>query len=474
MGNILIGTPNWSEFATVTAAVETSAGPASNLARMRPSEVWETDDLTQIQLDLDRGERAVFTFVALLHTNATVDATWRVRASDTLANLTAAPLLDTSGGFGSGLRFTGSERAVTLSSMDFDPAELTIELYVKPSQTRRQGIVALTDSGESPVLVVGTDATGRLRLLDVAGGQALVTAPSPLPVEAWSAVAARFESAGGGTATLFVDGSPVASQAGLGALPTGRRHFEMAGRDVERLDGDLDDVRFWNVARTDAEIADAVGAEYPAGGARPLRYWKLNDGSGAIAADEEGNGAIFLDSPQPTWVYPDRFWVSSDLAGWETAPAFLFQKVGYYARYLRIEVLDAGNPDMAFRAGRLMVGSGWQPQKNAKYGMVPFGFEDLSRRTYSADGSLDVGENPKRNHMEFTISFEDEHDLYQNAYELDWRRGSSRDVFVVVDPEAEFYRAQKMIHGTLAPGRQRPRHSAFSYFEHRYAVEGLV
>ncbi len=95
MGNIVIAAPTLSDAATVTASGETSAGPAENLKRMQPTDIWQAPTLTPY-LEVDLGAVSSFNLVGLLFTNATSSATWRVRAANTQADLTAAPAQDVS------------------------------------------------------------------------------------------------------------------------------------------------------------------------------------------------------------------------------------------------------------------------------------------------------------------------------------------------------------------------------------------
>ena len=93
---IVISTPELSDEATVTASGSTTAGPVANLQKMRPTDLWESTTLTPY-LEVDLGSVQSFNVVALLFSNASTSATWRIRAADTQANLTASPAHDVSG-----------------------------------------------------------------------------------------------------------------------------------------------------------------------------------------------------------------------------------------------------------------------------------------------------------------------------------------------------------------------------------------
>jgi hypothetical protein len=52
--------------------------------------------------------------------------------------------------------------------------------------------------------------------------------------------------------------------------------------------GKLDDVRIWNVVRTASQVSAAFEAELTSAPAGLVGGWKLNEGSGPLAADSAG------------------------------------------------------------------------------------------------------------------------------------------------------------------------------------------
>ncbi len=74
--------------------------------------------------------------------------------------------------------------------------------------------------------------------------------------------------------------------------------------------GLLDEVRVWNVARTAKQIRQNVKKALNLRKANGLvAYWRMNEGSGQVAADASGNGhdMQLADSPaDPAWVSPGK------------------------------------------------------------------------------------------------------------------------------------------------------------------------
>ncbi len=117
---------------------------------------------------------------------------------------------------------------------------------------------------------------------------------------------------------LYRDGVLMASNVaaqdfqGTGPLRIGGEPFD----DPASFAGAIDDVRIWNVARSQADIAANLSA--PLAGTEPnlLAYWKLDEGAGTTTADATTNGfnGVLVNGPS---------WTSSSVpqapAGWATA-----------------------------------------------------------------------------------------------------------------------------------------------------------
>lgn len=57
------------------------------------------------------------------------------------------------------------------------------------------------------------------------------------------------------------------------------------------FNGRLDEVRFWNIARTQQQIQDCMDSTFCSPHPGLLAYWQLDDASGSVIADETGNMA---------------------------------------------------------------------------------------------------------------------------------------------------------------------------------------
>ena len=71
---------DWGDQATLTGFTCAAERPLANLQRIQPSDQAQSLDLNGLTIDCDRGEGAGFNAVAMLFSNASRTATYRLRA----------------------------------------------------------------------------------------------------------------------------------------------------------------------------------------------------------------------------------------------------------------------------------------------------------------------------------------------------------------------------------------------------------
>jgi hypothetical protein len=70
------------------------------------------------------------------------------------------------------------------------------------------------------------------------------------------------------------------------------------------FNGRLDEIRFWNVARTQQQIQDCKDSTFCEPQAGMMAYWKLNENSGSVITDETGNMASGIIENGAVWFTP--------------------------------------------------------------------------------------------------------------------------------------------------------------------------
>jgi hypothetical protein len=111
----------------------------------------------------------------------------------------------------------------------------------------------------------------------------------------------------GDTWTIYRDGQVIASEV---AAITGLRQdvnfigFDGDSTNINFFNGVIDDVRIWNVARTQQQIQDNMNKELTGNEIGLIGYWKFNKGEGSVAYDSTENendgtisGATWVDTP---------------------------------------------------------------------------------------------------------------------------------------------------------------------------------
>lgn len=120
---------------------------------------------------------------------------------------------------------------------------------------------------------------------------ALVVQPTALTVGRWYHVAATSD---GVTLRMYIDGTQVAQTAAVGAVFGPINSDILIGKSAPTsqfyFPGDIDEVRVWNVVRTQSQISDNRSTVLPSGTAGLIGYWRFDENSGTTTADQSGGG----------------------------------------------------------------------------------------------------------------------------------------------------------------------------------------
>lgn len=120
------------------------------------------------------------------------------------------------------------------------------------------------------------------------------------------------------------------------------------------------------------------------------------------------------------------------------------------ARFLRIDMSDASNPEGYIEAGRLIAGPAYQPSINYANG-VEFEFIDESRVTKSRGGQIFVDEVERYRRMRFELINIPEAEMFSNVFnQLDRLRGISQDILVIPQPDEPTTWITQNIYGRIS------------------------
>jgi plastocyanin len=255
------------------------------------------------------------------------------------ARVAGAPALGPSGGTGNyGIRLNGANSVLINtggSGSGPNPSTYTIELWFNwngggtTTSTGSGGVTAypLVTKGRSEIDMVsmdvnyflGIDTGGHLvadfeQFSTTGGGAQGQNRPTPpgsttITPNAWHHAAASYSTAAGWS--LYLDGvSQIATPSQVGFVPnTGNTSpasvgsaYQSAGTGTANgfFAGDVDELRIWNVVRSQAQIQASMNTELTSGTGL-IDRWGMNENTGTTAVDSVGSSPGALTNG-PTWV----------------------------------------------------------------------------------------------------------------------------------------------------------------------------
>jgi len=214
----------------------------------------------------------------------------------------------------SALSFDGTDDYVEISAnAGFAPTQgsMTIEAMVKPgsgmgSFSRVWG--TNLGAGEIYSTISSSNPRFSFRPSIDGGSQVTVDAPSTWTADTWYHVAGVVDGVSQ-TVYLYIDGVLVGSNSytGPGILDvngTNDRNIGSAINNTAFFSGEIDEVRFWNIARSQQQIEDNMDNELNGNEPGLVAYYDFSDGSGTTLTDQASSNAGANDGTlfgTPTW-----------------------------------------------------------------------------------------------------------------------------------------------------------------------------
>lgn len=165
------------------------------------------------------------------------------------------------------------------------------------------------------------------------------------------------------------------------------------------------------------------------------------------------------------------FWPTTGLETWDFTHGIHWIASTQTYRVWRIDVSDSSNPDTYFEAGRWYISDAFQPTQNMQYG-VALAWNDESPKPKSLGGQIVPVVRNQSRIADLRLSFIDEAEMYSNIFEIERRRGASKDVLVIFDPVASARLMDQTIYG-LMETRNPIVNRAFEVFEKRIRIEEM-
>jgi len=172
----------------------------------------------------------------------------------------------------------------------------TVEVWLKPFDISNNPIFIGSSSGE---ILFGIDDNFKNVAVSTnfMSGNTFVTSVqySFTDVGIWHHIAYVRSGTGSGHGKIYIDGvvktNPYQNTTYSSIPMAGDLKLGIALTSFE-LNGSMDELRIWNVARTHTEINDNMNIELSGGEPGLIGYWKFNEGFGQIILDSQTNRVI--------------------------------------------------------------------------------------------------------------------------------------------------------------------------------------
>lgn len=186
-------------------------------------------------------------------------------------------------------------------ALDIATGSLTLEAWIKPGGSGFRTIVMKGDHGYG----LAIDEANRLRFFIGASRSNSLVSESKVASDVWQHVAVVIDGTAG-TTSFYIDGKPagVTDQAVVNtnadSFVIGREGSVVTGGYFE---GEIDEVRVWNVARSALEIDLFAMQPFTLGnGTDPVGYWNFNDGRGTgLRSAVGGVDGVLFNTDDTNW-----------------------------------------------------------------------------------------------------------------------------------------------------------------------------
>jgi hypothetical protein len=230
-------------------------------------------------------------------------------------------------GTNAALAFDGVDDSATVPGNAFAgiSTALTFEAWVKT--TTNQNRAFITNASNFPngagasngiIIGLGFPAAGRLRIGGYSGGSSFnAQGQTSVATGAWVHVAVVYSAP---TVTFYRDGVLDGSSAFVASLPATSSGVTRIGNFTNQLllgvsgaalSGELDEIRIWNVARTQTQIQSTMNVGLGGGEPGLVGYWRFDEGNGQTAFNSAAatgaalNASLgenaFAGADDPTW-----------------------------------------------------------------------------------------------------------------------------------------------------------------------------
>ena len=245
--------------------------------------------------------------------------------------LTNGPAWQTSGamsGPGNALDFDGADGYVACPTINLSGSAVTFEAWIRPegfqsSDPYISGIMGEENGSDIALLRLGDSFldNNKPQFVLYIGGQQKLDGNTGLIANVWYHMAATYD---GSNMRIYINGKEDASKGKTGSF-TANTSFWIS-QNGRVFNGQMDEVRVWNVARTAQEIRDNMCKSLQGDEPGLAAYYRMDQQSVAeqdTLYDQTSNGhdgTLILMDPENDWVPSTAFntWIGWESTSWST------------------------------------------------------------------------------------------------------------------------------------------------------------
>lgn len=222
--------------------------------------------------------------------------------------LTNTPTWD-NGKYGNSLTLNGSNQNVT-TGITSHPTSFTVSLWAKSDVVGAGSYTLISKFHDTPSFngfFLRHNGSGNIQA-NIASSGTEVSSGATITENEWTHWTVTYD---GTTQRLYKNGVLADSDAGSMGSTSEQMLIgaNYGAYQIERFDGSLDDVRYYNYARNQSQIIQDMNAGHPLVGtpvAGPVAHWKFDDSYGTNAEDTTPNGND-LTLSSASWTTNGRF-----------------------------------------------------------------------------------------------------------------------------------------------------------------------
>jgi len=196
-----------------------------------------------------------------------------------------------------GLQFSGAATSFIDLGVQpaFSPSQFTIEVWVNFQDLKDSYIFDNENWGTGAEGFVLHSSNSKIDILIGSGGRFNLTSQNVIQKNAWNHIVATYS---GTELKLFINGVLDGTLAVTATMVASTSKLCIGEGSVwgdRRFIGQMSDLRFFNVVRTDAEIAADMTSSLTGTETGLVAGWKMNEGAGTMVADV--TGALNITKP---------------------------------------------------------------------------------------------------------------------------------------------------------------------------------